>query len=114
MQKNAELAEKSNKKLGTCNIIHHGVVESNNKDNVTRLEVIKPSTACKSIFRIGKEVPNKRRPIKLVMKSEEDENKIMDNLKCLKDQETFKGLSVTDDYTIIERELIRKWTEKVS
>ena len=35
----------------------------------------------------------------------------MDNSKCLKDQETFKGLSVTDDYTISEREL-KEWTEK--
>ena len=46
------------------------------------------------------------------MKSEADKNKIMDNLKCLKDQETFIGLSVTDDYTISERDLIKEWTEK--
>ena len=46
------------------------------------------------------------------MKSETDKNKIMDNLKCLKDQETFIGLSVTDDYTISGRDLIKEWTEK--
>ena len=119
--KNAELTEESDKKLRSCNIILHGVTESSNTDNAKSidetyvksfLEAIKPTTICKSIFRIGKEGPNKKRSIKVIMKSEADKNKIMDNLKCLKDQETFIGLSVTDDYTISERDLIKEWTEK--
>ena len=119
--KNAELTEESDKKLRSCNIILHGVTESSDTDNAKSidetyvksfLEAIKPTTICKSIFRIGKEGPNKKRPIKVIMKSEADKNKIMDNLKCLKDQETFIGLSVTDDYTISERDLIKEWTEK--
>ena len=119
--KNAELTEESDKKLRSCNIILHGVTESSDTDNAkcidetyvkSFLEAIKPTTICKSIFRIGKEGPNKKRPIKVIMKSEADKNKIMDNLKCLKDQETFIGLSVTDDYTISERDLIKEWTEK--
>ena len=119
--KNAELTEESDKKLRSCNIILHGVTESSDTDNAKSidetyvksfLEAIKPTTICKSIFRIGKKGPNKKRPIKVIMKSEADKNKIMDNLKCLKDQETFIGLSVTDDYTISERDLIKEWTEK--
>ena len=36
----------------------------------------------------------------------------MDNLKSLKDKEKFRGLSITDDYTITERQLIKQWLQK--
>ena len=47
------------------------------------------------------------------MNNEEEKNKIMANLRNLKDQVAFKGLSVTDDYTIAERQMIKEWTDKV-
>ena len=65
----------------------------------------------KVIVRIGKADHTKRRPIKLVMNSEEDKNKIMENLKNLKDNNTFHGLTITDDYTIAERQLIKEYSD---
>ena len=47
------------------------------------------------------------------MNNEEEKNNIMANLRNLKDQVAFKGLSVTDDYTIAERRMIKEWTDKV-
>ena len=66
----------------------------------------------KSLSRIGKTDPNKNRPIKLVMNSEEDKSKIMNNLSNLKDNESFAGVSVSDDYTVKQRQTIKEWTEK--
>ena len=51
---------------------------------------------------------NKRRPLKLSLNTEEDKNKIMDNLRNLKDNESYYGLSVTHDYTMAERQLIKE------
>ena len=46
------------------------------------------------------------------MNNEEDKDKIMSNLNSLKGNEDYKGLSVTDDYTVTEREMIREFNEK--
>jgi hypothetical protein len=121
--KNEELAEETDKKSRSCNIILHGLRECIGDDAKgtdeayvkSFLETLKTSaTTYKSIFRLGKQDPNKKRPrpIKLIMKSEDDKKNIMDNLKHLKDQEMFKGLSVADDHTISERQLIKEYTEQ--
>ena len=36
----------------------------------------------------------------------------MENLKELKGQESFRGISLTDDYTITERHLIKEYSDK--
>ena len=71
------------------------------------------ATTFKSVSRIVKADPAKKRPIKVAMNNEEEKNKIMANLRNIKDQVEFKGLSVTDDYTIAERRMIKEWTDKV-
>ena len=38
--------------------------------------------------------------------------KITGNLKNLKDQESFCGLSVTEDYTLAKRQMIKDWPNK--
>ena len=43
----------------------------------------------------------------VVMTSETEKEKIMGKLNKLKNKEEFSGVSVTEDYTIAERELIR-------
>ena len=69
-------------------------------------------TTCKVIVRIGNVDSTKRRPIELVMNSEEGKDKIMKNLKNLKDNNAFHGLSFTDDYTMIERQLIKEYADR--
>ena len=46
------------------------------------------------------------------MNSEEDKMKVQHNLRNLKDNENFKRLSVTDDYTVAERQLLKEYSLK--
>ena len=69
----------------------------------------------KSTYRLGKEDARKeqsKRPILVVMHSEQGKYRIMENLKQLKGQEKYQGISVTDDHTIKDRNLIKDWVEK--
>ena len=50
--------------------------------------------------------------MKLVMLNEEDKDRLLDNLKTLKGNEIYKGISVTSDHTIQERNLIKQWVDK--
>ena len=121
--RNEELAEEHEKKLRSCNLIIHGVTETNSNDKEVSKKIdeefvanfigaVRIATSFKSVVRIGKADPTKNRPIKVVLKCEEDKEKIMANLASLKDQEAFKGISVTEDYTVAERKLIKGWSEK--
>ena len=56
--------------------------------------------------------PTKKRPIKVVFNTEAEKNKIMENLKELKGQEKFRGMSITDDYTLAERQIIKEYSDK--
>ena len=47
----------------------------------------------------------------VVMTSETEKEKIMGKLNKLKNKEEFSGVSVTEDYTIAERELIREFNQ---
>ena len=121
--RNEELAEESEKKQRACNIIIHGVKEdsnlnkeeasANDREFVTQLiGTLGLSTAYKNCLRIGKFDPSKKRPIKVVLNSEAEKNNIMENLKALKGQESFRGISLTYDYTVTERQLIKEYSEK--
>ena len=59
-----------------------------------------------SITRLGQRNESKSRPIKVKLSSQNEKQMVMSNLIKLKNQ--FKKLSVTDDYTIEERAVIRK------
>ena len=48
----------------------------------------------------------------VIFQTEEDKEKIMNNLRNLKDNENYNGVSVTEDYTLKDRETIREWKEK--
>ena len=46
------------------------------------------------------------------MKTEEERNRILSNLRNLKDVPEYKTISVTEDYTINERRMINVWSDK--
>ena len=48
----------------------------------------------------------------LVMNTEEERNKILSNLRILKDIREYRTISVTEDYTITERRMIKDWSGK--
>ena len=64
--------------------------------------------------RLGKQTGNKTRPLKVEMESLRKKNKVMMSLNKLKNTECeqLQRISVTDDYTIEEREEIKRWAEK--
>ena len=66
----------------------------------------------KSVHRIGRPHPEKKRPILVVTNTDGDKEKIMQNLSNLKDKADFKGISVTEDYTPAERQMLTDWREK--
>ena len=68
--------------------------------------------SCKSINRLGHYDDAKKRPIKIVMKSIDDKNQIKGNLRKLKNNILFKGFSVTDDYSVMDRQKIKEWSNK--
>ena len=112
--KNAELVEEKEKKLRFKNVIIHGVEKSSsdNKNDAIRsgdiyinnfIAALKVTSAVKSGLRIGLPVQDKNRPIKVVMNTEEERNRILSNLRNQKDISEYKTISVTEDYTITER-----------
>ena len=61
----------------------------------------------KSMIRLGNPESNKKRPIKVTFHNEGDKEKLMNNLQKLKGKNIYKVISVTDDYTISERDMIK-------
>ena len=66
----------------------------------------------KFITRIGKVCNNKIRPIKLVLESGHKRYLMMKGLVNLKGKPMYEGISVTEDYTLSERSIIKKWAQK--
>ena len=74
------------------------------------MEVLRVDVVPSSIVRLGKPTPGKHRPVKLTMSSANDKETIMTNLKNLKGADAvYHKLSIRDDYTIQEREMVRKF-----
>ena len=115
--RNEELAEETEKKRRSTNFIIHGKHESteaDDKDSVDNLikELQISSVVIKQVERIGQQSDNKKRPIKVTLKSEEERDKILNNLRNLKGKDNYKGVSVTPDYTQNERILVKEFYEK--
>ena len=72
------------------------------------MEELRGKYLIKSIKRIGK-VDNKKKPIMLTFHTEQEKEKIMMNLRNLKGNDYFKGISVTDDYTVYERQIMNEF-----
>lgn len=125
-EENERLADETDKKRRTCNFIVHGVKENvipenqgkqskkMDKDFVNALiSDVGMSFNIKQVFRLGADAANDRiRPIKVVLDCENDKNNLLKNLRKLKGKDKYKGVSVTDDYTIKDRSLLKEWAEK--
>ena len=122
--KNKELVEDREKKLRSQNIIIHGVKDDadnaqaqkeNDKKFVEEfMAAIGVESVPETIQRLGNKVEDStnKRPIKLKLSSESEKDKIMRRLPNLKTAEDhIKRASVTHDYTIDERDLIRKYVQ---
>ena len=103
-----EIAEELDRKSRVNNLIIHGKHEVNATDDEAfaknlfkDLQV--ENMTIKQIERIGQNNDLQRRPIKLVLKSEEDKKKVFENLKHLKDR-TRTRVSVSHTTTRKEKD----------
>ena len=118
--RNEQLVQERERKLRASNVIAHGVIEGNDENNIDDEEFIDPlfgkigvDITPQSMIRLGRQDQNKNRPLRIKMINENEKNKIMSRLSNLKDAEDrFKKISVTDDYTVEERQEIKCWVDK--
>jgi uncharacterized coiled-coil protein SlyX len=122
--RNAEMIEKKEQEKRVNNIIIYGISEQRVDDNVsvqeqdtefmsTFLEEIEVNVTPKQILRLGQESAGRNRPLKVIMKCPEDKSAVMSSLNKLKNADApLRGVSVRDDYTIEERQLIKTLTEE--
>ena len=121
--KNDELVEEQERTRRANNIIIYGMSEDldggtvplKSKDDffiTSLMEVLQVDVVPSTIVRLGKPNPGKHRPVRLTMSCANDKESIMANLKNLKNADTiYHSLSIRDDYTIKERELISRYAE---
>ena len=120
---NEKLIQERERKLRAANIIVHGVKEAEiDTEKETRDTEFVNSLFKKigvdgnftSIVRLGKVTDDRIRPIKITLENEELKDSIMKRLPNLKnaEEQDFKKISITDDYTVSERNEIRTWVEK--
>ena len=123
--KNEEIEEEKDRQKRVKNIIIHGKVEESGatddrkfaEDLIKELQIGAPNIS--QIERIGleKEPENgaaRKRPMKLIMNSEEDKEKVLRNLRHLKGKTIYKSISITADYTYSERQLIKDYRERAN
>ena len=67
-------------------------------------------TNVKSVQRIGK--PDTNGPIKVELPTEREKVSLLQNLRKLKDDERYKGIGITEDYTFSERKLIQEYNAR--
>ena len=106
--KNEELAEEAEKKRRECNLIIHGKEENGDDDKLfvqnLNKQISVGSVKINQVVRVGEFKANKIRPIKVVLSSLDEKNKVLYSMKNLKGNELYKGISVTDDYAVNERD----------
>ena len=108
-----------NEKLKQCsklvedrdkNVIIYGLRESD-ADLVQEIfEVTETTFEPAHAMRLGQRRDDKIRPLMLTMKTKKDKEQFMRKLWILKDtRNRFGKISITEDYTLEERDLIKKW-----
>ena len=121
-ERNSQLVQEREKKRRATNIIIHGVHEAaENKSQQDKqyvkdlLSTLGVECTLESIVRLGSEDLNnqKKRPLKIRFQCEEDKRDVMSRLSNLKKAEDrFKKISITDDYTMEERQEIRRFVDE--
>ena len=113
--RNEELAEERDKKIRSANIVIHGLKETTKDDDKKFAEdlLIKvgmDSMCIKATQRIGKLGANG--PLKVELPSEKHKVEVLQNLRNLKDDEKYKGIGITEDFTLAERKLIQEYNAR--
>ena len=123
MAKLEELEEENQKRLRQNNIVIHGKKEnetntsgSDDEEFVNALlkELCVGAVKAKFMVRIGKIENGKARPLKVTFHNENDKVKVLDNLKQLKGKSEFGGISIKEDFTISERNLVKEYVQKAN
>ena len=117
--RHAEVSEQKDRQSRTSNIIIHGVDESE-ADNVesdknyakTLFETIKATVTIKKNLRIGLREDSKNQPIKVSLASEKEKILVLRSLVALKNNNNYKGMSISEDLTIAERVVLKEWVDK--
>ena len=121
--RNEQKIEESDKSKRVFNFIIHGADEVGSTPEEVKAEdlgyikeilvKIGVNTTPISIARLGDDIGNKKRPLKVVLKNITDKDKVMKNLHFLKGTERYFGkISIKDDYTSNERDQIRSLNDK--
>ena len=121
--KNDDKVEESEQAKRAPNFIIHGAEEfGDDEESMKKLDneyigdILKHlGLAAKpdSVIRIGDPKKSNSRPIKVTMKTKVDKQSVMSRLNRLKGtEETFGKISITDDFTQSEREMIKNWSTK--
>ena len=122
MAKQEELEEENQKRLRQNNILIHGrkenerATDDSDEEFVNALlkEICVGAVKAKFMVRIGKKEDNRPRPLKVTFHNESDKIKILDNLKQLKRKSDFDGISIKDDFTISEKNLIKDYVQRAN
>ena len=119
--KNQEMVLEQERNKRSANLIIYGISETSEgdpKENdqnfvASLLDKIGVAQRPKQLFRLGKQTEGSTRPVKLVMESDDDKDTIMARLGNLKNAEDdFRKVSIRDDYTLEEREMVREFVKK--
>ena len=100
------------------NVIIHGLKEGEICDSKL-VEDIFAATATQYgpayMIRLGTKNNDKSRPLMLRMKNKDEKEEFMSKLWMLKNVRTWsKNISITNDYTLEERRLMKKWVEEAN
>ena len=121
--RNAELVEKQEQEKRTNNFIIYGLSETQGDNtNVQEndkilmksfLQTIEVGVTPKQVMRLGRKEGDKNRLLKVVMLNSDDKEKVMSNLNKLKNaNENLRCISVRDDYTQEERNLLKAMNDE--
>ena len=115
-QKNEEILEENDRKTRAKNFVVHGKKEDDGEDDAFIKEFLilvgGDDSKLVSTKRIGTAQATTTRPILVQLRSEVEKIKVMSNLRNLKDVTKYTGISITDDYTLPEREMIKTIAKK--
>ena len=123
--RNEQLVQQRERKMRATNIIIHDADEpvniANDTENKTKdqlyvdelFKTIGVNSVSVAVTRLGKLDENKARPLKVKLANESEQQLVMSRLSNLKNSEDrFRKISITNDYTVKERDEIRKWVTK--
>ena len=122
-RQNQERVNEAEREKRSTNLIVYGVSEPNKESQkaddgafVSALfEKIGVAHHPKEIIRLGPRNEDRARPVKLIMESENDKNTVLARLSNLKNAEdTFRKISIREDYTREEREMVRDMVKKAA